>query len=190
WVMIGILAALFLLGGLYALIGPTAQAQPPQPQPLRLGSGQAFSHQKHVEAGTQCVFCHAGVLNGAVAGLPSVAKCMGCHQNVQVSDEQDQPDVDMLVRMWEEGRPLRWAKVNDQPDFVYFSHRPHVANGVSCEACHGDVSHMDIARPVYNVNMGFCLDCHRQQAPEKASALKGFQARRVERLVDCKTCHK
>jgi hypothetical protein len=119
------------------------------------------------------------VLNGPLAGLPSVEKCMGCHRNVQVREEKDQPDVDALLRLWEEGQPLRWAKVNDQPDFVYFSHRPHVAKGVSCEACHGDVSHMDLARPVHNMNMGFCLACHRQQAPEK-----------VEHLVDCQTCHK
>ncbi len=171
WGVIGALAVLLLLSGLYLLVGPTVQAQPPQPL--------TFSHQKHVEAGTQCVYCHPGVQNGPVAGLPSMAKCMGCHQNIQVSDEKDQPDVDMLIRMWEDKQPLRWVKVNDQPDFVYFSHRPHVLNGVSCEACHGDVSHMGIVQPVHNINMGFCLDCHRQQAPEK-----------VERLVDCKTCHK
>ncbi len=172
WVVVaGLVALVLLAGGLYALISPPAQAQPSQMP--------AFSHQKHVEAGTQCVFCHPGVLNGPVAGMPSVAKCMGCHQNVQVSDEKDQPDVGALTRMWEAGQPLRWTKVNDQPDFVYFSHRPHVNSGVSCETCHGDVSHMDIARPVYNINMGFCLDCHRRQAPEK-----------VERLIDCKTCHK
>jgi len=171
WAVIGLLVGLLLLSGLYFLVGPTAEAQPPQPP--------AFSHQKHIEAGTQCVFCHPGVMNGPVAGLPSMAKCMGCHQNVQPSDEKDQPDVDTLVRMWDEGRPLRWAKVNDMPDFVYFSHRPHVLNGVSCETCHGDVSQMDIVQSVYSINMGFCLDCHRQQAPEK-----------VERLIDCKTCHK
>ncbi|RME45169.1 MAG: cytochrome C [Chloroflexi bacterium] len=171
WAVVGILVVLLLLGGLYLLISPAAQAQPPQPLP--------FSHQKHVEAGTQCVYCHPGVMNGPVAGLPSMAKCMGCHQSIKVSKEEDQPDVDTLISMWEEGQPLRWVKVNDQPDYVYFSHRPHVLHGVSCETCHGDVSHMDIVQPVHNINMGFCLDCHRQQGPEKE-----------ERLVDCKTCHK
>jgi hypothetical protein len=36
---------------------------------------------------------------------------------------------------------------------------------------------MGYAEP-YNLNMGFCLDCHKQQAPEK-----------VARLIDCSTCH-
>lgn len=171
WAVIGLLVGLLLLSGIYFLVGQTAQAQPPQPL--------FFSHQKHVEAGTQCVFCHPGVMNGPVAGLPSMAKCMGCHQNVKPKDEADQPDIDALVRQWEDGQPLRWVKINDQPDYVYFSHRPHILNSVSCETCHGDVSKMDIVKSVYNINMGFCLDCHRQQAPEK-----------VERLIDCKTCHK
>lgn len=171
WILITALVMLVLAALLVPGWNWAARAAPPQPL--------NFSHQKHVDAGTECVFCHPGVINGAVAGLPSVEKCVGCHQNVQVREEKDQPDVDTLVRLWEEGRPMRWAKVNDQPDFVYFSHRPHVTNGLSCEACHGDVSHMDIARPVYNMNMGFCLDCHRKQAAEK-----------VGRLVDCNTCHK
>ena len=171
WTLVGSLLLLALAAVLLSARNLAAGAAPPQP--LR------FSHQKHVKAGIQCVFCHPGVLDGPVAGLPSAQKCMGCHRNVQVSDEKDQPDVDTLVRMWKAGQPLRWVKVNDQPDFVYFSHRPHVAQGVSCETCHGDVSHMDLARPVHNINMGFCLDCHRKQTPEK-----------VERLVDCKTCHK
>lgn len=171
WMALGIVLALLLGGGLYFLFGPAAEAQPPQPL--------AFSHQKHVAAGAQCVYCHAGVQNGPVAGLPSIAKCMGCHQNIQVRDPEAQAKVDALVRMWEAGQPLRWVKVNDQPDFVYFSHRPHVLNAVSCEQCHGNVSQMDLVKPVRDMNMGFCLDCHRQQAPEK-----------VERLVDCRTCHK
>lgn len=163
--------AIVVQAGITASDAPAEANQPVQPL--------FFSHQKHVEAGAQCVFCHAGVLNGPVAGLPSMAKCIGCHQNVQVSDEKDQPDVDRLMQMWEEGQPLRWPKINDQPDFVYFSHRPHVTNGVSCETCHGDVSRMDLAQPAYDLNMGFCLDCHRRQAPEK-----------VQRLIDCKACHK
>ena len=171
WMAIVTLVAVLLITLGVIVLGQTAGAAPPQPV--------AFSHEKHVDAGAQCVFCHPGVLNGPVAGLPSVVKCMGCHQNIEVTEEEDQPDVDMLIQIWEEGQPLRWPKVNDQPDFVYFSHRPHVVAGVSCETCHGDVSHMGVAQPAYNINMGFCLNCHRQQDREK-----------IERLVDCQTCHK
>jgi hypothetical protein len=66
-----------------------------------------------------------------------------------------------------------------QPDFVYFSHRPHVAAGLNCEQCHGDVSQMAEAEYQGDQNMGWCLSCHRQQAPEKQV-----------KLTDCATCHK
>lgn len=138
-----------------------------------------FNHQKHLAGGAPCVFCHPGVLNGAVASVPSLQKCVGCHQNIQVTSEEGQADVDFLMQLWSEGRPLRWVKTYDQPDFVSFNHRPHVVAGVSCEACHGDVSQMTVVRQAYRINMGFCLNCHRQQEPEK-----------LARLTSCDTCHK
>ncbi|MCP4542683.1 MAG: cytochrome c3 family protein [Chloroflexi bacterium] len=137
-----------------------------------------FNHQKHVAAGTECVFCHPGTINGPVATLPSLAKCMGCHQNVQVTNKEGQANVDILMRHWEENIPLRWEKTHDQPDFVYFTHQPHIAAEVNCENCHGDVSQKTVAYPAYRINMGFCLNCHRQQSPEK-----------VTRLESCSTCH-
>ncbi len=60
---------------------------------------------------------------------------------------------------------MEWVKVVDEPDFVRFNHRPHIAAGVACESCHGDVSSMSYAQEVYNLNMGFCLSCHRAQDP-------------------------
>ena len=139
-----------------------------------------FNHKKHLDSGVQCLFCHPGALNGMVASIPSVQKCVGCHQNIQVTSEEGQATVDQLMRLWEEGRPLRWPKVTDLPDFVYFSHRPHIAAGKNCEDCHGDVSQMTMARPAHRINMGFCLqNCHRHEVPEVR-----------ERLMDCATCHK
>ncbi len=138
-----------------------------------------FNHQKHVMAGVPCVFCHPGVLDGPVAGLPSMEKCMGCHRSVAVQNEKGQADIDRLLEYYEEGRALRWVKRVDQPDFVFFNHRAHVTNGVNCESCHGNVGGMANVYPVYRLNMGFCLACHRQQASSK-----------LQRLVECVTCHK
>jgi hypothetical protein len=139
-----------------------------------------FNHKKHIDAGVQCLFCHPGALNGTVASIPSLQKCVGCHQNIQVTSEEGQGMVDSLMRLWEEGRPLQWPKITDLPDFVYFSHRPHIAAGKNCENCHGDVGQMAMARPARRINMGFCLkNCHRHEEPEKR-----------ERLMDCATCHK
>jgi hypothetical protein len=137
-----------------------------------------FNHSKHVAASVQCLYCHPGALNGAVAGLPSLEKCMGCHRSVEISSENGQAYVDVLVRHWEEGLPLRWEKTYDQPDFVTFNHRPHIANRVNCENCHGDVGSMATVREAYRINMGFCLHCHRRQPAEK-----------VLRLESCATCH-
>jgi hypothetical protein len=130
-----------------------------------------------VEAGANCVYCHPGVMTGPVAGIPSTAKCMGCHRSVQVSEDK-QEKVDVLLANWEAGTPLRWMKTFDQPDYVYFSHQPHIAAGVACESCHGNVGELTHLEQSIRHNMGFCLNCHRQQEPEK-----------VKRLETCSTCH-
>lgn len=155
-------------GGIFFL--SRAVAAPPQPLP--------FQHNKHVAAGASCLYCHPGATDGPVAGLPSTAKCMGCHDSVQPKDPADQKDIDQLIQTWNAKQPVAWVKVTSMPGFVYFNHRPHIAAGVPCESCHGNVSSMDYAQS-YNLNMGFCLNCHRQQAPEKVTA-----------LIDCATCHR
>ena len=161
----------------------------------------AFNHKAHVAAGAQCVFCHPGVLDGAVAGIPSTAKCMGCHQNVQVAADK-QSKIDTLVSYWEQGKPLRWIKTFDQPDFVYFTHQPHIGAGVACEQCHGNVGEISYLTQTIRHNMGFCLACHRQpdsgNAPRAVQATVGgawrvlydqSQPEKVLRLETCSTCH-
>lgn len=137
----------------------------------------AFNHRVHIEAGAQCVFCHPGALYGPVAGIPSTAKCMGCHASVEVRPD-GQESVEVLVQQWQAKAPLRWVKTFDQPDFVYFSHRPHIVAGVACESCHGDVAGTVRLEQTIRLNMGYCLGCHREQAPEK-----------VKQLETCSTCH-
>ncbi len=89
--LVAVLAVgVFLLQRVYA--APT--------QPL------VFEHSKHISAGASCVYCHAGAARGAVAGIPSLAKCMGCHTTVIPTDPADQTDIDRLVKQWESG--ARW----------------------------------------------------------------------------------
>jgi hypothetical protein len=161
----------------------------------------AYNHGRHVEAGIDCVYCHPGVLSGPVAGIPSTAKCMGCHQNVQVREEA-QEDIAILFDHWESGEPLRWRKTFDQPDFVYYTHQPHIAAGYNCETCHGNVAEMAYLEQTIRLNMGFCLACHRQpdsgNAPRVVQATAGGAWRlihqqsepdKVVRLETCSTCH-
>ena len=100
---------------------------------------------------------------------------MGCHSVIAT----DSLLIQEVSGYWERGEPIPWVRVNTQPDFVYFSHQPHLGAGLNCETCHGDVGQMEVARPVVKMDMGWCLDCHLKQPEEK-----------VARLADCLTCHK
>jgi len=144
-----------------------AQTSADEGQPI------AFNHKRHAENGLQCQFCHTGVMKGPVAGIPSVEKCMGCHEYIAT----DSPQIQKLHGYWERQEPIPWKRVNSQPSFVYFNHASHIAATVSCGACHGAVEEMTIAEPVANMNMGFCLDCHAQQEDKDA-------------LWDCAVCHR
>jgi hypothetical protein len=133
----------------------------------------AFSHRAHSQAGIQCQFCHVGVNKSPSAGIPSVELCMGCHQYVAT----DKPAIKELAGYWERGEPIPWVRVNQQPDYVYFNHASHIAGGVTCGACHGDVANMTVAKPAARMNMGFCLNCHADQENKDA-------------LYDCAVCHR
>ncbi len=58
--------------------------------------------------------------------------------------------------------PIKWTRVHNLPDFVYFPHDIHVNKGIACVTCHGaggsdaaDVSGRRACRCA-----GVC-DCHR-----------------------------
>lgn len=166
------LTVIFLLiiaGLVVGVILTRAQVLAAPDQPI------AYSHQTHVEAGVPCLFCHSSALRSDIAGIPSVQKCMGCHAIIAA----DSKEIQALAGYWERGEPIPWKRVNQQPDFVYFSHQAHLGSGINCETCHGDVGHMTVARPVVKMDMGWCLDCHLKQPQPEAA-----------RLSDCLACHK
>ncbi len=133
-----------------------------------------FSHRTHASAGVPCLFCHPNALRSPIAGIPSVERCMGCHTVIAT----ERPRIQQIKRYWDAGEPIPWARVNTEPDFVFFSHEPHLSAGLNCETCHGDVGRMDADQPVVRMDMGWCLDCHLEQPQEKAA-----------RLTDCLVCH-
>jgi hypothetical protein len=49
---------------------------------------------------------------------------------------------------------------------VYFNHRAHLNAGVSCVTCHGRVDQMAEVHQVKPLSMAWCLECHRNPAPE------------------------
>lgn len=135
----------------------------------------AYSHEVHVQAGIQCLYCHPSALQSPIAGIPSVQKCMGCHNVIQT----ESPEIQQVSSYYDSGQPILWERINRQPDFIYFSHQPHIGAGLNCETCHGDVGQMEVTRQTVKMDMGWCLDCHVQQSEEK-----------VGRLADCLACHK
>jgi hypothetical protein len=146
--------------------------QQPPPQPIQ------FNHQLHLGFGVQCLYCHPGAWREASAGIPTQTKCWGCHQQIPIKNADQQKLADYVKAEM----PIPWVPVFIQPDFVYFNHRPHIAAGVNCETCHGELSYMKVAQPQPKRNMGWCLNCHRTKAandPEK-----------LTRLTDCATCHR
>jgi hypothetical protein len=122
----------------------------------------AFSHQHHVAGlGLDCRFCHITVETAADAGVPPTYVCMTCHSQVWTNAAILAPVRQSLAN----GIPLIWHRVTDLPDYVYFNHAIHIAKGVGCASCHGDVANMPLTYKAKSLTMGFCLDCHRNPAP-------------------------
>jgi len=163
-----------------------------------------FSHQHHVaELGIDCRYCHSGVERSAVAGVPPTSTCMSCHSQLWTNAQMLAPVRDSLAN----NEPLRWNRVHDLADYVYFNHAAHVNNGVGCESCHGRIDRMPLARQTMPLTMGWCLDCHRDPAPNlrprEAVTEMGFDLADVDghalletfgidvdHLTDCSVCHR
>ncbi len=121
-----------------------------------------FSHRHHVgEDGIDCRYCHADVERSDFAGIPATEVCMTCHSQLFVDAPMLAPVRESLAT----GVPIPWRRVHDLPDYVYFSHRAHVNNGVGCTTCHGEIDRMALTRQVAPLSMQWCLDCHRDPGP-------------------------
>ena len=122
-----------------------------------------FDHRHHAaEQGIDCLFCHGGAERGPVAGVPTVSVCIGCHGQVW----NQSPRLEPVRAAFFAERPLPWVKVHDLPDFVYFDHSIHLAKGVGCVTCHGRVDQMAAVFQAAPLTMSWCLDCHRDAAPQ------------------------
>jgi hypothetical protein len=111
--------------------------------------------------GMDCLYCHTTVDKAAHAAVPPSETCMNCHHKVKEKSALLAP----VREAYETGKPLEWVKVHTLPDYVYFNHSAHVTVGVSCVSCHGRVDQMVEVKQVEPLSMGWCLDCHRNPAP-------------------------
>jgi len=131
-----------------------------------------FPHNIHVGKEIKCTeYCHESVTKGPRAGLPSLNTCMICHAAIAT----DRPRIQTITAMSDKGQDIQWQRVYGytQQAHVHFNHAPHIRAGVDCSTCHGDVGKGTVATRNVDLNMGFCVTCHRQKnAPN-----------------DCLTCH-
>src|SRR5438067_2319631 len=151
----------------------------------------AFPHKVHAgDNKIPCLYCHYAARTSRHAGIPPASVCMNCHTLV----EKQTVEIEKLKEAVQQERPIRWVKVHNLPDFVYFNHSQHVTSGVACQRCHGPVETMDRVRQVSPLTMGWCLDCHR----EHAGIPDGGMSRSLRTLsgkakpvpgLDCASCH-
>jgi len=165
-----------------------------------------FSHLHHVSGlGIDCRFCHSSVEFSAEAGMPPTYTCMTCHSQVWTNAAVLEP----LRRSLSDDKPIAWSRINDLPDYVYFNHSIHLAKGVGCATCHGDVAQMPLTFKAKSLTMEFCLDCHRDPGPSLRPKNKIFDTHwkraadtpspevlllqyrlGARNLTDCSICHR
>jgi hypothetical protein len=121
-----------------------------------------FSHAHHVGGlGIDCRYCHTSVETSSFANIPPTKTCMNCHSQIWLTS----PTLEPVRASFRTGESIRWVRVHDLPDFVYFNHSIHVNKGVGCETCHGRVDKMQLMSQHASLKMEWCLECHR--APEQ-----------------------
>jgi len=143
-----------------------------------------FNHALHVEeVDDGCESCHYFREDGSFSGIPDLASCMECHEDVIGASEEEEKFVAEYVVP---EREVPWLVYSRQPDCVYFSHAAHVIAGkMTCAECHGHIGESDHAR-VYEENRisGYSRDIWGKN-------ISGFGHEPWERMKmnDCSKCH-
>ena len=195
---------LLVLGAPVYLVALVAYAV--TPEALRIGyqpdQPVPYSHALHVgELGLDCRYCHSTVEVGAKAAVPPAAVCMNCHTTVKKESELLLP----IREAYAGNQAVRWTRVTDLPDYVYFNHSAHVNATIGCESCHGRIDQMVKVYQAKPLTMGWCLECHRDPAPNlrkhEALTTMGYvpgkdegkevkQKNNVNPPTNCSTCHR
>jgi len=146
-----------------------------------------FNHARHnelVENG--CESCHFFREDGTYSGVPKLAQCIECHEEVQ----GDSPDEAVFVEQYvSRGVEVPWKIYARQPDCVFFSHAAHVKlAGMDCVTCHGHIGE-STSLPVYEQNRitGYSRDIWGRHI-ENNLFLKRNTWDRMK-MDDCAECH-
>lgn len=144
-----------------------------------------YSHKIHAGANQiECKYCHSSARVSKHSGIPALNVCMNCHRNIaEYNGEEDLEngytkdfytnEIKKLYAAvgWDEEnqqytgetQPVKWVRIHNLPDFVYFNHAQHVEVGeIACQKCHGPVEEMEIMYQYSPLTMGWCINCHRE----------------------------
>jgi hypothetical protein len=141
---------------------PSPHPAPEQPIP--------YSHKQHLTFGLKCQECHVNPEPGKLMTFPDTAKCMQCH----VTIAKDKPSIEKIAQYAASNQQIPWVRVYKVIPGVSWTHRAHLAAGVKCETCHGEVSQISAMSEVTSVvTMYTCLTCHEMNHAK----------------TGCETCH-
>ncbi len=145
-----------------------------------------YSHKIHAgENGIDCKYCHSSARTSKHSGIPSLNVCMNCHKSiaefvgdpdstyVEYSKEFYTAEIQKLYDAvgWDKekqmytgkSKPVKWVRIHNLPDHVYFNHAQHVTvGGIECQKCHGPVQEYEIMKQFAPLTMGWCINCHRE----------------------------
>lgn len=143
-----------------------------------------YSHKIHAgDNEIDCKYCHSSARVSKNAGIPSLNVCMNCHKNIsEVAETTATPEhskafYDLQIQKlydavgWDKATqkytgktsPVKWVRIHNLPDFVYFNHSQHVSvAGLECQTCHGPVQEFELMKQFSPLTMGWCVDCHRK----------------------------
>ena len=176
-VVLLLLSSAYFVYGYFMQVGVDQGYMPVQPI--------HYSHKIHAGANQiECKYCHSSARVSKHSGIPSLNVCMNCHQNIaEYNGEEDlengytkdfyTKEIKKLYAAvgWDEEnqrytgetQPVKWVRIHNLPDFVYFNHAQHVQVGeIACQKCHGPVEEMEIMYQYSPLTMGWCINCHRE----------------------------
>jgi len=144
----------------------------------------SFNHKLHNELVDEgCESCHFFREDGSYSGVPTLAQCIDCHEEVNGESEEEALFVEEYVA---KGREVPWLIYSRQPDCVFFSHAAHIKGaGMDCVTCHGHIGESEELK-VYEENRisGYSRDIWGQN-------IGGFKKNSWDRMKmdDCSECH-
>ncbi len=143
-----------------------------------------FNHVLHMEEVDEgCESCHFFREDGTYSGVPKLAQCVDCHEEVQGESPDEEKFVNEYVA---NDREVPWLVYSKQPDCVFFSHVAHVkTGGMECVTCHGSIGESTSLK-VYEEN--WITGYSRDIWGKNISGLKEHTWDRMK-MDDCAECH-